>query len=199
MKDLFAVMGQERRPWLDAEQVKARFLELAAEWHPDRLTGMDTAGRSAAQERYTELNRACQVLGSPKDRLRHLVELETGKQVIDLQEISPELVGFFMETLQDIRESGRFLQEKAKVTSPLLRVQQFAASQQWVERLQQRQGTLEAREAELLEQVRALDSAWQQGERGPGLLQRAEDLYRTLGFIARWRAQMQESIVRLTL
>ena len=36
MTDCFALLGEPRCPWLDAEALKSRFLVLSAEAHPDR-------------------------------------------------------------------------------------------------------------------------------------------------------------------
>ena len=37
MTDAFALLSEPRRPWLDAEALKARFLPLSAAVHPDRV------------------------------------------------------------------------------------------------------------------------------------------------------------------
>ena len=37
MTDYFALLGETRRPWLDTEALKAKFLTLTASVHPDRV------------------------------------------------------------------------------------------------------------------------------------------------------------------
>src|SRR5215472_9636832 len=76
MVDYFALLDEPRRPWLDAEPLKEKFLALSATVHPDRVHNLSETERAAAQERYTELNAAYQCLREPKERLHHLLELE---------------------------------------------------------------------------------------------------------------------------
>jgi hypothetical protein len=44
MNDCFALLNEPRRPWLDSEALKQRFVSLSAELHPDRThSAMATA------------------------------------------------------------------------------------------------------------------------------------------------------------
>ena len=74
MTDYFSLFNEPRRPWLDAEKLKARFLTLSAECHPDRA--VTAAEREAATARFTELNAAHNCLREPRERLQHLLALE---------------------------------------------------------------------------------------------------------------------------
>src|SRR3974390_115525 len=96
MNDCFKVLGQRRRPWLESGKLKQTFLELSAEWHPDRVHGRSNGERQAAQERYTELNSAYQRLREPKERLEHLLELELGTVPTQVQRIPSELMELAM-------------------------------------------------------------------------------------------------------
>ena len=78
MTDFFALLDEPRRPWLESELLKQKFLALSATVHPDRVHNLGDAERAAAQERYTELNAAYNCLREPKDRLHHLLQLELG-------------------------------------------------------------------------------------------------------------------------
>ena len=78
MIDYFTLLNEPRRPWLDAELLKQKFLALSATVHPDRVHNLGEAERAAAQERYTELNTAYNCLREPKERLQHLLQLELG-------------------------------------------------------------------------------------------------------------------------
>src|SRR5438128_12515999 len=78
MIDYFALFNEPRRPWLDGELLKAKFLQLSAEVHPDRVHGASAADKQRAHERSAELNAAYNCLREPKSRLQHLLELETG-------------------------------------------------------------------------------------------------------------------------
>src|SRR6266545_1175670 len=99
----FAVLNEPRRPWLDAELLKGKFLALSASVHPDRVHNLDEAKRAAAQEHYTELNAAYTCLREPKERLRHLLELELGALPKDIQRIPSELMDLSLEIGQACR------------------------------------------------------------------------------------------------
>src|SRR5262245_19249321 len=78
--DYFALLSQPRRPWLDPEQLKNRFIELSGQLHPDRVHASSSEEKRLAQQNYTEINAAYQCLLHPRDRLAHLLELEGGKK-----------------------------------------------------------------------------------------------------------------------
>ena len=90
MTDYFALLNEPRRPWIDSEALKARFLVLTAEAHPDRVHNALPAKKKSAHERYTELNTAYLCLREPRESLRHLLELERGTDLfrIDLGEVT---------------------------------------------------------------------------------------------------------------
>src|ERR1700744_6474575 len=136
MTDFFTLLNELRRPWLEPEVLKEKFLALSATVHPDRVHNLGEAERAAAQERYTEMNAAYNCLRDPKDRLRHLLELELGALPKDIQRIPTELMDLSLEVGKACREADAFLAEKAKVTSPLLQVSFFERGQAFVETLQ---------------------------------------------------------------
>ena len=70
MTDFFAVLGQSRRPWLDAEQLKDAFLTRSSTVHPDRVHSESEAPRQAADERYAELNAALPMPAPAKSTAR---------------------------------------------------------------------------------------------------------------------------------
>lgn len=70
VRDCFALLGVPRRPRVDAEELKAAYLRLSAEAHPD------AAGGDAA--RFREIQEAHRVLRHPASRLRHLLEVQFG-------------------------------------------------------------------------------------------------------------------------
>ena len=135
MTDYFALLNEPRRPWLEPEALKAKFLALAAEAHPDKQHGANEAEKLAANRRYAELNAAYHCLAEPKSRLLHLLELELGAKPKDVQQIPSALADLFAEVATTCRNADAFLAEKDKATSPLLQVQLFERAQEWVERL----------------------------------------------------------------
>lgn len=202
--DHFRILGVERRPWLDPEVLKARFLELSGEHHPDRHHGSGEAGREEAGQVYAGLNTAYQTLREPRARLVHLLELEAGMKPRDIQRIPAGTMDLFVEVGQLCRDVDGFLAERGKVTSPMLKVRLFREGMEWVERLKALQERIRAKEGELLEEVRGMNAAWEGapgvGEAGRAAalpLGRLEDVYRVLSYAGRWTGQIQERLVQL--
>jgi len=200
MTDYFALLDKPRRPWLEPEALKSKFLALAAKAHPDKQPGASEAERLAANRRYAELNSAYNCLAEPKSRLLHLLELELGVKPKDIQQIPSILADLFAEVANTCRSADGFLIEKNKATSPLLQVQLFERVQDWVERLRQLQTRLAGLHSKLVEELKSLDASWagRAGERTV-LVNRLEELYRLFGYFNRWSGQIQERIVQLSL
>jgi DnaJ-domain-containing protein 1 len=195
--DLFAVLDESRRPWLDGAALKQKFLSRSAELHPDRTHSATGTGPRTAQECFTELNAAYQCLSEPRLRLRHLLELELGQKPSDLTEIPDEQMNLFFELGQAFRAAEALRAEKARAASPLLQVQIFTRCQDLVETLHALRDRVTAlREAEL-EKLRAIDLTWPPAPPRPveSLLQ----IWRQLSFCDRWLAQIQQQVVELSL
>ena len=201
MTDYFALLEEPRRPWLDADTLKRKFLARSSEVHPDRVHGASDAERRLANQRYTDLNSAYVCLREPRDRLRHLLELELGRKPADLQAGSSELADLYMAVAVVCREVDQFLVQQSKVTSPLLRAQSFPEAQNLTERLTALQQTSNGHHEKLLANLRTIDIAWvKQAAEVPArsaLLAELEDLCRWLGFVSRCNGQIQERLVRL--
>jgi DnaJ-domain-containing protein 1 len=199
MTDFFALLDEPRRPWLDPEPLKQKFLALSATVHPDRVHNLGETERAAAQERYTELNAAYNCLREPKERLQHLLQLELGALPKDVQRIPSELMDLSLEIGQRCREADAFLAEKAKATSPLLQVKFFERGQEFVGRLQALRQRVNLLSDRLNDELKQIDAAWQSAtESRATLLPRLEELYRLFSYFTRWAAQIQERSVRLS-
>ena len=199
MTDYFALLNEPRRPWLDVETLKQKFLGLSATVHPDRVHNLSEAERAAAQERYTELNTAYNCLREPKERLQHLFQLELGAPPKNTQRIPSDLMDLSLEVGKLCREADAFLAEKAKVTSPLLQVTFFERGQEFVDKLQPLRQRVNSLNDRLNEDLLQIDAAWQSNTSPrSALLQRLEELHRLFSYFARWNAQIQERVVRLS-
>jgi curved DNA-binding protein CbpA len=200
MTDYFALLKEQRRPWLDPDLLKQKFLALSAEVHPDRVHGAEDSQKRAAQERYTELNAAYNCLREPKERLAHLLELETGAKPRQVQNVPSDLMDAFMKITNVCRGADAFLAEKSATNSPLLRLQLFERGQEWTEKLIALQGKINLWREELLTRLKDIDGQWERkaGER-KGLLETLEKNCQLLGYFGRWSAQIQERIVQLSL
>lgn len=194
MTDYFRLLDLPRRPWLDPEMVQKQFLARSSVAHPDRVHAATAAEKTGANQAFAELNAAQQCLAEPKRRLLHLLELERGVKPADISTIPSQLADLFATVATRCRETDGFLAEKAKATSPLVRVALFEPAQEWLEKLE----VLEQQLAELhrgwQQRLRDLDARWSEAD-GPDrerLLAELEELYRLFGYHHRWQAQLAE-------
>lgn len=201
--DYFALFDEPHRPWLEPEPLKEKFLALSARLHPDRVHQKGRLEREAAQQRYSELNVAYHCLRDPKERLRHLLELESGARLRDVQQIPGDLMDLFMKVALACREADGVLAEKAGVSSPLLKVQWFERGQKQMEKLQDLRQHLDGRCNRLAEELKKLNGQWDSSRVGTPiraeLLQRLEEICRLFGYFGRWMQQLQERMVQLSL
>ena len=105
MTDYFALLNLPRSPWLEPEMVQARFLELSAAAHPDRVHGEPNEVLKSANAQFSELNAAAVCLREPRDRLNHLLQLETGSAsgAAAAQSISPDSIELMTKVGQSCR------------------------------------------------------------------------------------------------
>lgn len=206
MNDYFALFGEERLPYLDAEVLKTRFLELSGSDHPDRVHNASAGEKQQANERYAAFNEAYNILREPRDRLLHILELELGARPKDVQRIPPGTMDLFVEIGQLCRDVDQFLKERSNTTSPLMKVQAFRTGMEWTDKLQRLQQDISRRRDVLMEELKALNEIWQKAPPAgaPGRsdtlpLERLEQIYRVLSYIARWTEQIQERIVQLAM
>ena len=193
MTDYFALLNEPRQPWLDEETLKAKFFARSASVHPDRVHALPEAERKAAHDRYTELNAAYNCLREPKERLRHLLELQAGRKPAAVRQVPADLAELFFEIGQATRAADEILKRKAALTSPLLLVELFDEGQNISERLSGLRNTLAGRQSEITTELQGLNDDWEQG------LDHLEQIQQTLSYLHRWSSQLQERIVQLTL
>ncbi len=203
MNDYFALFEEPRRPWIDPDSLKQKFLALSAQVHPDRVHQAPEAERQAASQRFSEFNAAYNCLREPKERLRHLLELELGAKPADIQRVPAEMMNSLFEVGSLCKEVDSFLADNTKVTSPILKVQQFEHGQAWTEKLNALQQKIGSRREELLVELKAMNPIWESATTTSGTdktlpLERLDEIYRLLGYLTRWSAQIQEKIVQLS-
>jgi curved DNA-binding protein CbpA len=193
MKDNFALLNFERRPWLNAEEVNARFVELSAVAHPDRVHGGAAEEVRGANERFAELNAAAACLRDPKERLHHLIQLETGATPSWAQSIPNELMDLFGRVGQLCRDVDQFLAERAQASSPILRAQLFATGLDWTDKVEELQATIAKLRADTEAELKKISEHWPR-EKPIERLKLIAYLYATTG---RWEAQLKERFAAL--
>jgi DnaJ-domain-containing protein 1 len=203
MIDFFAVLGVPRRVWLEAECVKKRFLELSTGVHPDRLHAASETDRQAAHNRFAQLNAAYSCLREPRNRLQHLLQLETKAKPQEIEQIPGDLMEIFLKVGTACRQADILLAERAKTSSALVQVRLFEQSQAQIEELTLLRKQVLSRQEVLLNELRELDIRWGENQAADlhqpeALIGRLTGIYRLLGYFGRWASQLQERIVPLS-
>jgi hypothetical protein len=200
MPDYFALLSEPRRPWLDPDLLKQKFLARASDAHPDRVHNAGESEKAEVTRRYAQLNAAFNCLAEPKLRLLHLLELELGAKPKDIQTIPTGLADLFAEVANNCRSADGFLAEKSQATAPLVQVQLFERGQDWVEKLNVLQRKLNELREKLTGELKALDVQWLSADAASRreILPKLEELYRLFGYFNRWNNQIQERVVQLS-
>jgi DnaJ-domain-containing protein 1 len=203
--DNFALLDQPRQPWLDPAVLKAAFLEQSARLHPDRVQAAQAEEQAAATGRFAELNAAYNCLREPKERLLHLLELESGAPPANVQSVPEDTMDLCMETGLVCRQTDQFLAAKGRAASPLARAQMFEQTLAWTARLQALQERIQLRRDQLLAELRAMNDAWISAPPAPSParaealpLRRLEEMGRTFSYNARCGGQIQERLAQLS-
>jgi len=200
MTNSFALLGLPRRPWLDPGEVQQAFITAARDSHPDRMHEADLRTRQAAQAHYTRLNDARQRLSTDHLRLRHLLELERGRPIPDLQAISGEVMDLFSRVGQVCRDADTFLAERAQTTSPLLKVPLFERGERIRSALESARHQVQTGVEALQGRLRSADEGWEHGAIGTTreeTLRELEELFRLFSFHERWLGQLQARWIQL--
>jgi curved DNA-binding protein CbpA len=199
--DCFALFGEPRRPWLDLEALKTRFLQLTGTVHPDKTAG----DKAEATRQFAELNAAYQRLSDHRQRLRHLLELESDVPLSDVQQIPPGAMDLLMEIGQACREADPFIARRESA-SPLLKAHMMETGMGLTDRLTSLKRQVETRQAEIWAELQGMNAEWAAApspgtpERASALpLARLEQHARALSYLARGAGQIQERLTQLML
>lgn len=188
--DHFATLGEPRRPWLDAEALKARFHRLTVEFHPDvagageamenkekrgsenrppagarRAEGAGMGGEKRKQEGmpdFSALNVAYQTLRDPRTRLRHLLELEAPALIARQRTAAaPAAVAALFAGMGAKKQAlDAFLKKRAAAGSSLEKALLMAEQLELQEMLEEWLAVLETERERWVKGIPALDAAW---------------------------------------
>lgn len=196
MTDYFALLELPRSPWLEVAAIKERFATKSGPVHPDRVHQADDATRAAATQRYAELNAAQQCLADTRQRLRHLIELETGQPPSDVGKVPPHISELFFKVGQSLRTADELVRQKQAATSPMVQAQVMRQAMDRMEALREVIGELEQRRSKLDDRCRALGV---EPEGGGDLISILADLHRDYSYLNRWLEQLRERLLQLGL
>jgi curved DNA-binding protein CbpA len=193
MIDYFALLKFPRTPWLGSAAVQARFLELSAGAHPDRVHNLGATEIVEANERFAELNKAFAVLRDHKERLHHLIALETGRAPAMAQNIPS---GFFELSSQIglvCKSADTLVENLRKAKSPMVQAQMFEQSLNQTERIQELQKMVAAEKAKAETELQAIAANWAKEK----LFERLKELAHAFAMIGKWEGQLQERFAAL--
>lgn len=180
MSDAFALLDLPRRPWLEADDVRAAFQRKAAVAHPDRQ------GESGD---FSELTRAYETLREPASRLRHLLTLEQPGLTIPTG-VPPDLMDWFPRVGVQLKALKDAALKRAAATSALARAMATAG----LADANRVQNDVKALREQVFVRVREIDAEWPAGD--PAEL---ATLAARLGFLDKWIAQLSEAALALRL
>ena len=195
--DYFALLDEPRKPWIDTGLLKDKFMEMSARYHPDKFPQATPEERERISARYAELNAAYQCLSHTRDRLLHLIELETGKPPSDVQRIPPGTSDLFMQIGQTCTQAAAFLEKQPQTDSPILKAKRFVEQMEWTDKLTDFQNQLQEISNKLEEELKRMNTDMENG--APLPLERLEEIYRSDSYINRWTDQIREKIVQLAV
>ncbi len=181
MTDAFVLLGLPRRPLLEEDALTSAYLALAKSLHPDSPAG-DT-------DKFSETKAAFELLRDPAQRLRHLIELETGQKP---KPQAPTVAGcLFSDVCAATEFSRSILTKVATAKSPLVRALQIGELRSAVSRTESVLQAVAKIQSQHSEELAHLDSEWPK-------YPEAATLAANLGFLAKCRHQLEESLFELT-
>ena len=191
LPNAFETLGLPVRLWIEPETLQSRFVELAAQWHPD------TNPNPEAGARFQGLVGAHLLLRDPVKRLECVLQLEspgraagqTGIQITD------ELTDLFLNIATFNRQLQAFHAQQPATQSPLSRALLHSDRIALGHDLEQLSQKVEHHWQRCESQIHAADTIWER--RTPELLDSLGKVLSEMVFLQRWRVQLRESRVRL--
>ena len=190
----FARLGIEARPWVDADLLKQKFLELSAAAHPDKA---EANAKTSSEQEFQQLNESHRVLQDTRTRLLHLLEECGVPKQEHVQDVPPVAMELFPAVASTTKRADELIKDKAAESSPMLKVQFMERALDEIERIQQLQSALGEKIARVEDRVREVDNSWT-GKPDAATLKVLREAVVTLGFLERWKAQLQEKVGNLT-
>lgn len=184
MPDPFALLGLDRRPAVEPDQVDAAFARLAAECHPD--------GPHPDHERFAALNAAAATLRDVPARLRALIPEGSFAEHAGTRQLSIDLTNVFVSCGEAASAAGSFLKKRAASQSAIARALLAGEEIAVLDALQSALAQLSEIDEKLAARLEAVDRAWPDTF-DPVVLEELADGYR---YLLRWRATLNEQLHR---
>jgi curved DNA-binding protein CbpA len=190
MTDFFALLGQPRHPWLDADELKQAFHARSRESHPDAQPN-ESSGAV-----FTQLNEAYQTLQDPKRRLQHLLALEGFAPQPGAAPIPPEIEVLFPRVAALTHDAQQLLQKTAAATNPLMRSLLKSQLLEVQQRLTETLGELDQLHRDGIATLQRLSHSWSAAD--AAAVAELQRLYLRFSYVTRWSAELREQQLQLS-
>ena len=205
--NFFEVLGLERLPWLDEEDLKHRFHSMSATIHPDKVHNAAGEIRDKAEQRFILLNAAYQELKDPRRRLRYFLELETGRNLSEISEVPESLTDWFQRVHRVLDRFKKVSVKNGLAASNLEKVQKMKALLDLQSEIQDLATALNNRIQELNRGIIEVSNEWgpliqealQTSDPDPrtSRLRTLLSVYYELTYLQRWLGQVQQKAAEL--
>lgn len=179
---------------------------LSNEVHADRLHDAPAAEKEAANQRHAEINAAYRSLSSLKERLAHLVEIETGQPPRRVEAVPADIADRFIEASSIGGEADRLLARAAESRSRIGKVELVAAALDLGDRVENLLNQLNDLLRRVESELRSMNTAWESApaiaapERRKHLpLDRLEECYRRAAYLETCSRQLRERATKLSI
>lgn len=190
----FDRLGFNPQPWIDGEVLKKKFTELSSQSHPDKAAQLD---KQSAEKEFQELNASYNILRNSRSRLLHLLELSGAAPAQHIQNVPPAALELFTTIAAAEKRADALVKEKAAASSPMLKVQLMDRSLHEIETIQLIQAGIVERISQIEAGLRETNAAWTPNPPFAALTS-LQEAAAALGFLERWRVQLQDRIGQLT-
>lgn len=189
MSDAFALLGLPRQAALDAETVKAAYLERCRSAHPDQAGGDPRLS--------ADLNAAYELLSEPEGRLKHLLELEAGNQASTWATVPMDepLMSLFSRLGAVLARLDAWAQKRDAAASALARALLAGEQMRLQENVEAVLADLDSLRRERSTRLQVIDH---QRQHDPAAaIESARALRAQFAYLGKWTAQAREARLRL--
>ena len=197
--DAFAILEIARGPWIEATEIKERYLEAAKRAHPDKQETAQTADLSSDQIA-AEINEASKILSNDATRIAHLVKLETGTDISQSGQVPEDLVELFMKLSPLFHEADQLIRALKSADSPMLKAGHYLAASPLTAKLSEIQEQLNDRLKSTQNELKEIHHAWISPNKTtkPEPIETLAKIYSTFSYAQRWRDTINEKSFELT-
>jgi DnaJ-domain-containing protein 1 len=203
LSDSFAILGFDRNPWLDPQELKDRYVQRAKEAHPDHKIDTENSESESGQEA-ASINQAFKTLENSATRIAHFLILETGHDVTQDRNVPEELISLFMDLGPLFQQADQLIRKVKNETSQILRARHFIAASPLLTKLSNIQSGIVASLQSSEEKAKEVQKAWlnkelrQDPKSRKEILQALTKIYGTISFSQRWLDTINEKSFELT-